>query len=116
MSTKTRKILMWVLIGLLSVQFLGASVSKFMGNEEANFIRWGYSPMFAYIIGVLEIMGVIGLYIPKFRSYAAFGIIGIMLGAAFTHATHNELPNIIVNVVVCALAFGITRLVRPLSS
>lgn len=105
---------MWVLIGLLSVQFLGASVSKFMGNEEANFIRWGYTPIFAYVIGALELLGVIGLYLTRFRSYAAFGIIGIMLGAAFTHATHNELPNIVVNVVVCALAFTVTRLSKQL--
>ena len=107
MNPKTKRILMWICIVLLALQFLGASAGKLTGAAEENFIRWGYSTMFMYIIGVLEFICAIGLFFPGFMKRAALGIIVIMAGAAYTHLTHDEGLMVIHNAVLVLLATGV---------
>ena len=110
MNPKTKKILMWICVVLLALQFLAASAGKLMGAAEENFIRWGYTTTFMYIVGALELICVVGLFIPNFRKRAALGIIVIMIGAAYTHLTHDEAIRVIHNVVLVLLAIGVITL------
>ena len=107
MNPKTKKILMWICIVLVASQFAAASAGKLFGAAEGNFIRWGYNKTFMYIIGVLEFLGATGLLIPKFRKWAALGLIGIMIGAAYTHLTHGEEIRVLHNLIICLLATGV---------
>lgn len=107
MNPKTKKTLMWICIVLLALQFLAASAGKLTGAAEENFIRWGYSTVFMYIIGVLEFFCAIGLFFPGFRKRAALGIIVIMAGAAYTHLTHDEGIRVIHNAILVLLALGV---------
>lgn len=54
------------------------------------FVDWGYAPWFATVIGVLEVLGAIGLLIPRLTKAAILGLTGIMIGAAYTHITNDE--------------------------
>ncbi len=105
---------MWVGIALLAIQFGGASISKLMGQATEMFTQYGYSNSFMYLIGVVELSCAIGLFIPKTRPWACYGLIAIMLGAAYTHAVNDELPRIMVNLVIIGISFGIMRLNRAI--
>ena len=110
MSPKTKKILMWVCVALLGIEFALSAVGKLTGMVAENFTRWGYSITFMYIIGVLEALGAVGLFIPSLRKWAAFGLIGIMIGAAYTHLTHDEVSMIWANVLVMAFCGAVVWL------
>jgi putative oxidoreductase len=47
----------------------------------------GFPSWFVYFIAAAEVLGGIGLLIPRFTRLAAMGLILIMIGAAFVHAT-----------------------------
>ena len=100
---------MWVCIGLLTFHFAINSFNKLSGAAEPNFIRWGYDVNFMYIIGFLEGLGAVGLWIPKLRKWAAVGLVGLMIGAVYTHLTHHEAPHIALNLTASLLALGIMR-------
>ncbi len=112
MNPKTKMILMWVCIVPLTLLFATAAFGKLSGAAEPNFIRWGYNITFMYTIGSLEGLGAIGLLIPKLRKWAAFGLIGLMIGAAYTHLTHDEGKYVILNFTVSLLALGVIRFSR----
>lgn len=90
-KARAKAIGLWVLTILLVLLFAQTGVGKFAIPAWADmFARWGYSDTFRYLIGVLEILGAIGLLIPRTASYAATGLIGIMLGGIVTHVLHGE--------------------------
>jgi len=107
MSPKIKRIALWICIVLLALQFVAASAGKLSGGAQTRFINWGYAASFSYIIGVLELSGAIGLFIPRLRFFAACGLIGIMIGAAYTHLVHNEASRLIHNSIVILIALGV---------
>jgi putative oxidoreductase len=111
MNPKTKKILLWVCIVPLVALFAMTSFGKLSGATEAktNFIRWGYNYTFMYFIGGLEGLAAIGLLISSLRKWAAIGLILIMTGAAYTHLTHAEPSNVIMNLSVSLVAIGVIR-------
>jgi uncharacterized membrane protein YphA (DoxX/SURF4 family) len=100
MSSKIKKTIMWVLIGLLTLQFAAAGLSKFTGSWDARFIDWGYRASFVYLIGVIEVAGIIGLYVPKIRKWSVLILAMTMLGAAFTHLFNDEAGRLIHNLII----------------
>ena len=52
----------------------------------------GLPAWFGYVIGGAEVLGGIGLLIPRLSALAATGIIPIMLGAIYFHLTY-EVPS-----------------------
>lgn len=68
--------------------------------EVDAFARWGYSPEFMYLTGVLEVLGAIGLLIPRLSSLASLCLAALMLGAIATHLLHREWPML---TVACAI-------------
>lgn len=91
MSPKVTRITVWIISGLVAALFLLSAIPKFfMPGWLGRFAAWGYSEWFLYLIAVLETLGAIGLLIPQLARYAAAGLIGIMLGAIYTHLSHGE--------------------------
>jgi len=100
MNAKTKNILTWVISIALAAFFGMTSFGKLSGGMAEEFVAWGYSANFAYIIGGLELASVIGLLITPVRKFAAMGLILIMLGAAYTHITNDEISSIGINIGV----------------
>lgn len=92
MNANTKNIIAWVVTAAIAFMIGSAGVMKLMGVEDLvqNFQKWGYSDIFRYAIGGFEVAGVIGLFIPSVRKLAAMGIIGLMIGAVYTHMSNGE--------------------------
>ena len=100
MKSKTINILTWVAQGLLSLILLPAIPKLILPYEElVAGVHWteDFSSTQVMIIGVLEILGVIGLNLPfllnKFKKLvpiAAIGLALIMAGAIVTHICRGE--------------------------
>ena len=101
-SFRVRRTLAWMLKILLTLGFLMAGLTKFSSQSGwvERFVGWGYAPWFVPVIGVLETLGVVGLWIPRLERYAVGLLTLILLGAAYTNATHPP-----VGAVVRPLAF-----------
>jgi uncharacterized membrane protein YphA (DoxX/SURF4 family) len=89
MSPSVRNIIAWILQVLLAVAFIMSGFRKLShGTETAEmFGSMGFPGWFAYFIGAAELLGGIGLLVPRTVRLAALGLIPIMLGAVVVHAT-----------------------------
>ena len=99
-----------ILRGLLSLAFVGAGASKLVDPAAAADANgFGYSGTFMLIIGVCEIAGAIGLWLPKFTALAAAGLLAIMFGAVASHLINdplgNALPAAIIVLLLCAVLY-----------
>jgi putative oxidoreductase len=88
-SSKVRLITLWILSGLLALVFLGSGGAKLVGAAAMveMFDKLGRGQWFRYFTGLLEILGGIGLLIPRFAFYAAGLLAVIMVGAIIAHLT-----------------------------
>jgi putative oxidoreductase len=95
----------------LAVAFVLVGISKLEGPSAIRwterFVNWGYPANTQYVIGLLEILGGLGVLIPKprWRQSAAATLVALMIGALGTHAFHAEFPRLIPPVVLGGLAF-----------
>lgn len=118
MSTSTRNVLAWILQGLAALAFIGSGANKLLHLSETanNFSHMGLPGWFAYLIAGGEVLGGIGLLVPRFTRLAAWCLLPIMLGAAYMHATKipgGLLPNGLPSLVLLALLVLILVLRRP---
>ena len=108
-------IVLWIVQGLLALAFLLAGVMKtfmplerlkknmaWVGNAPAGLVRF---------IGIVEILGALGLVLPKLTNIlpqltiaAAIGLILVIVSAVVFHATRKEYSNIGANIVLLLLA------------
>ena len=99
----------WACAIFLAVAFVFAGISKLDGPSAMRwterFVNWGYPANAQYVIGVLEILGGLGVLIPKWRRTAAATLVALMIGALGTHALHAEFPRLIPPLVLGGLAF-----------
>ena len=107
MKPKIKKTIMWILIGLLALQFTSAGLPKFTGSWDTKFADWGYPSFFVYLIGLVEIVGIIGLFIRKTRKWAVIALMLTMIGAAITHALNDEASRLIHNFILIALLVSV---------
>lgn len=114
MNARSAKIIMWICIALLTVQFLAAGIGKFSGAWTIKFAGWGYPIIFMYLIGLLELAGTVGLYLGKTRKWSALLLILIMVGAVCTHAYSTEYLRIIHNLIVAGLGFVVIQMNREI--
>jgi putative oxidoreductase len=70
---RVRKILGWILAILLGLEFLVAGALKLIDNPRMvdMFNMVGLGQWFRYFTGVLEIIGAVGILIPRFSRPAA---------------------------------------------
>ncbi len=94
MDAKTKNIIAWVATAMVAYMMTKAGILKLISHEVevTRFIKWGFSDWFRYMIGALEVLGAIGLFVPKLRTPAIFGIIGLMIGAIYTHVILDNNP------------------------
>ncbi|MBF9141158.1 DoxX family protein [Hymenobacter properus] len=89
MSPSVRNIIAWILQALLAAMFINAGVHKLidLDGTAKNFEGMGLPGVLATVVGVAELLGGIGLLVPRTVRLAALGLIIIMIGAVFMHAT-----------------------------
>lgn len=93
-----RNVISWILQVLIGLAFIFSGGGKFLhlADTVAMFSKFGLPAAVAYLVAGGEVLGGIGLLVPRFVRPAAAGLIIIMLGAAFMHATRipgGLLPN-----------------------
>lgn len=105
MNTKFKRILSWILQVLMGLEFLIAGQAKFTASDvwSQQFSNWGFPDNFYLLIGALEFIGAILIFIPKFASKAALGLGIIMLGATGTHMIHGEWNRIVFTLIIAGI-------------
>lgn len=103
----------WILAVLLGVMFLAAGAGKFGAEAGPMFSAWGYAPWFALLIGVSEVLGGIGLLVPRTARWAVIGLTPIMLGAAYTHVANGEGMDVLRPIIFLVLLWVLWWLRRP---
>ena len=108
-------VFLWVVAGLLAVVFLFAGLTKLIKPKEQlkDQMAWveDFTPGVIKMIAALEVLAAIGLVVPPLvgvapvlAPIAALGLVLIMLGAMLTHVRRKELPMVVINLVLLALA------------
>lgn len=94
---RTKQVLFYILLILNSLAFIFSGGGKLIGLEEAikqnqllNLEIW-----FIKLIGFFEVLGVIGLWLTKFRPYVAICLMVIMMGAIGTHIGAAQPQNVV---------------------
>ncbi len=87
-----------ILTGVLALTFAAAGMAKLLGLqiEIELFTKWGYSDEFRLFIGAAEVMGAIGLFLPRLALLATGGLGIIMAGAVYTHLRNAETAQAII--------------------
>jgi putative oxidoreductase len=102
-SGKAVRIAVWVIAIVAAVVFASAGLRKLDGEMIGQFEEWGYAPSFAITIGVLELIGAVGLLIPRSSAQAALGLIVIMFGAIGTHVLDGDYAAALLPTLMLAL-------------
>jgi hypothetical protein len=91
-SEKTKKIIYWVLTGLVSFVFLGSAIGKFTANEEALKMAtsFGLDSSTYTLIGIVELICLILFIIPRTGIIGTILLASYMGGAIATHLEHGE--------------------------
>ncbi|AMR26815.1 hypothetical protein A0257_06615 [Hymenobacter psoromatis] len=119
MSPTTRNTVAWILQALLAFAFIASGIRKFLhlSDTVTMFAGLGVPGWFAYLIASSEVLGGIGLLLLRFVRPAAMGLIIIMLGAVFMHATKipGGLAKGVPAIVLLVLLFVVLALRRQTS-
>lgn len=120
MNTKKINIITWILQGIISLAFLMAGFLK-ATTPYAEYVEMmpyatDFSANTIMLIGVLEILGVVGLNLTLiikklkiFSPLAALGLAGTMIGAIQVHANRSEPFALQVSFLVILLFIAIVR-------
>jgi putative oxidoreductase len=108
--SKGLNIACWVLQGLAAFAFLAAGGSKLAGAGAmvGMFARLGAGQWFRYLTGALEVLGAVGLLIPKATFYGAVLLAMVMVGAIITHIAilgGNPTPAIVLLLINGTIAY-----------
>jgi len=99
----------WACAIFLAVTFVFVGILKLEGPSAIRwterFVNWGYPANTRYVIAIWEILGGLGLLIPRWRQTAAATLVALMIGALGTHVFHAEFPRVIPPLVLGGLAF-----------
>ena len=88
-----------------------AGTSKFTSDTwERMFRRWGYPDGFYLVIGAVEVIGGLGLLIPRFASYSAIVLAVVMLAASATQVLRGGRDG--VGELVFAALLGLLAYIR----
>lgn len=105
--------LTWVLQVLLGIYFVVTGVMHFVvpaGLPDPMSWMYDLPTTLHWIAGIAEIAGGLGLVLPaatriapRLTPLAASGLVIVMLSAAAWHATRDEFPSIVGNIIVAVL-------------
>jgi hypothetical protein len=107
--TKTHKIIYYTLLTMMSIGFIGAAIPKVTADPMAvaGFAQAHLPLWFLYFIGIAELAGAIGLWIPKLFKYAAYGLWIILAGAIITTIVFTPTPGVALVPAVYAIILSI---------
>ncbi len=82
----------WIATLLVAGGFVASAVPKLMGHDlpVGEFAVWGYPGWLRVVVGLLELAGAILLLFPRFAIPASAFLGVVILGALYTHISHQE--------------------------
>ncbi len=111
-ARRAAHVALWVLQVLLAATYLSSAFGKLTADplQVAGFELMGLGTGGMYAIGVLEVLGAIGLLIPRITGLAALGLVALMIGAViltavFVGGAMVAIPGT-VGVLVAIVAWG----------
>lgn len=109
-ASRGMNVTLWVLQGIAALGFAFSGVMKLSGSPQALgfFEVMGTASWMPYVIGVLEILGAIGLLVPKLSGIAASAFVALLIGALISHAIWGgfPVPALILLVLSAVIAYG----------
>ena len=86
--SNTKKSIYYALLFIVSVLFVFSGYSKIISVPEAvqNFTNAHLPLWLLYLIGPIEILGAIGLWIPMLQRLAVYALLTVLAGAILTSA------------------------------
>ena len=110
-----KEVTLWIIALFLALVCLRSGWLKVTGNIfwVRDFQRWGYPDWFRIVVGIAELTSMVLLLVPRFAGYGASLFVVVMLGAIYTHATHNESSRLPFNLFLLALSLIIAFTRRP---
>lgn len=103
----------WACAIFLAVAFVFVGILKLEGSSAVRwterFRQWGYPANAQYVVGVFEILGGLGVLIPRWRRAASLTLGVLMMGALCTHVVNAEFARVIPPLVLGGLAFLMYR-------
>ena len=117
-QSRVRSVISWVIQIFLAAFYVLAAFGKLISRPQVieMFRHWGFPDKFYLVIGVLELLGAIGLLIPRTAGYAAAGLIVLMIGAAATHLLNGEGLQVLRPLIFIVFIAVVAFLRRPWAS
>lgn len=102
----TLKNLGWLLTIIVVIMLGKSGISKILATEEMvnNFAYIKLTPYLG-LVGVLEVLGVIALCIPRISIYGAILISCIMSSAVTVHLSYMSGQNVVIPMIISILAW-----------
>jgi len=116
--SRVKDVILWIVQILLAAFYVLAASGKLMSRPQwiELFRNWGFPDKFYLVIGALELVGAIGLVIPRIAGYAAAGLILIMIGAALTNLINGDGLQVLRPLIFMAFLGLVVYLRRPWTS
>ncbi|MFS4580167.1 DoxX family protein [Phaeobacter sp. C3_T13_0] len=104
-QSKPMKYATYGAIALATFAFGGAGIAKLLGVEavHAMMAAAGWPAIITYIIGALEVAGVVGLFVKPVRVWAALGLGATSFGAFLFHAIYTPIGEGVPALVLLAI-------------
>lgn len=106
---------LWTVQILVGLFFVFASAAPKLlgdGTAVAIFTEIGAGQWFRYLVGVLELLGGIGLLIPRVAGAAALGLVLLLIGATYTQGVVLGGGALVLTPIVLGVLVGIVAWVR----
>ena len=115
---------LWILTLAVAVVMVGPGSQKFTSPTwERMFRTWGYPDHFYLVIGAIEVVGGLGLLVPRLASASAIVLAVVMFGAAVTQLTvggRNGVGELVFMTLLSLIAYarwpGVLANIMPRSS
>lgn len=103
MTKKGQYIFLWMLILMLSLQFLLSGFMRLAG-ENIDFAIWGCSCSLILFIGWLDISIAVGLLIGRVRTMATLILMTSMMIQGYVYFLHDEIAYVMLDLASAGLA------------
>jgi putative oxidoreductase len=113
-AARTASIVAWALQVPLALLIAGGGAAKLSGDLAMveMFDQIGAGQWLRFLVGVLEVLGGVGLFVPRLRALAALGLFVLLVSAtAINLAVLHTSP--FASLALAAVAGAITLLRRP---
>ncbi len=110
MQSKTKKIIEWILTGIVAFIFIGSGLFKFVGGEQSAEMAKGVGgPTNVIILGVLELVISVLFLIPRTGVVGTLGMIAYMGGAMAVMMVSGQSIAFIIIIQILIWVTGVLR-------